>query len=58
MLVIFSALISVMNRESVDPGLVGLSLTYALTAQLDIFLMTRSVQYMALVVKKSITKGQ
>ncbi len=41
MLVIFSSLISVINRETIDPGLVGLSLTYALTAQLDIFLMTR-----------------
>ena len=29
------------NRDTVDPGLVGLSLTYAFTAQLDIFLMTR-----------------
>ena len=43
LLVIFTALLAVLNREDIDPGLVGLSLTYAFTAQLDIFLMTRWV---------------
>ena len=31
-----------------NPGLVGLSLTYALTCQLDLFLFTRQVKYMYL----------
>ena len=45
LLVIFTALLAVVNRDDIDPGLVGLSLTYAFTAQLDIFLMTRWVMY-------------
>ena len=43
LLVIFTALLAVVNRGNIEPGIVGLSLTYAFTAQLDIFLMTRRV---------------
>ena len=41
LIILFTALFSVLSRNSIDPGLVGLSLTYAFTAQLDIFLLTR-----------------
>ena len=41
LLIFFASLLAVVNRETINPGLVGLSLTYALTCQLDIFLLTR-----------------
>ena len=40
-LIIFASLFSIVYRDTVNPGLVGLSLTYALTCQLDLFLFTR-----------------
>ena len=40
-LIIFTSLFSIIYRDTMDPGLVGLSLTYTFTFQLDIFLMTR-----------------
>lgn len=42
-LIILSSLFAVIFRDSINPGLVGLSLTYALTCQLDIYLITRFV---------------
>ena len=42
-LIFFASLLAVINKDSINPGLVGLSLTYALTCQLDIFLLTRYV---------------
>ena len=41
LLIFFVALFAVVFRESSDPGLVGLSLTYAFNFQLDVFLFTR-----------------
>lgn len=41
LLILFVALFSIVQRETIDPGLVGLSLSYAFTCQLDIFLLTR-----------------
>ena len=40
-LIVLASLFSVIFRDSINPGLVGLSLTYALTFQLDIFFLTR-----------------
>ena len=41
LLIISVSLCSVIFRDQMDPGLIGLSLTYALTCQIDIFLLTR-----------------
>jgi ABC-type multidrug transport system fused ATPase/permease subunit len=41
LLIIFTSLLAVIFRESAEPGLVGLSLTYALNCQLDTYLLTR-----------------
>ena len=41
LLIIFTSLFAVIYRDTINPGLVGLSLTYALTCQLDIFFLTR-----------------
>ena len=35
------ALITVINRDTLDPGLVGLSLSYALTCQIDIYYLVK-----------------
>ena len=43
LLIFFVSLFAVIFRESADPGLVGLSLTYAFTFQLDVFLFTRNI---------------
>ena len=40
-LIVSTSLFAIIYRDTVNPGLVGLSLTYALTCQLDIFLLTR-----------------
>ena len=40
-LAITSALITVVNRDTIDTGLVGLSLTYVMSCQLEIYMVTR-----------------
>ena len=42
-LIILASLLAVIYRDTINPGLVGLSLTYAFTFQLDIFLLTRFI---------------
>jgi len=37
------ALITVINRDSLDPGVVGLSLSYALTCQIDIYYLVKYI---------------
>ncbi len=41
LLIILSSLFAVIYRDTINPGLVGLSLTYALTCQLDMFFLIR-----------------
>ena len=41
LLVIAASLLAVIFKDSVSPGTVGLGLSYALTCQLDIFLLVR-----------------
>ena len=43
-LIVSTSLFAIIYRDTVNPGLVGLSLTYALTCQLDIFLLTRYIK--------------
>ena len=40
-LIFLTSLITVMNRETSDPGTVGLSLTYVLTCNIDIYMLVR-----------------
>ena len=41
LLIILAALTTVINRDTVDSGLAGLVLTYALTCQIDIYMLVR-----------------
>ena len=41
LLIILTSLITVITRDTIEPGLVGLSLSYALTCQLDIYMLVR-----------------
>jgi len=40
-LIIFTALFAVIYRDTMDPGLTGLALTYIFTFALDIYLVAR-----------------
>ena len=40
-LIIANALITVINRDTVDPGVLGLSLSYVLSIQMDIYFLVR-----------------
>ena len=40
-LIIVNALITVINRDTIDPGVLGLSLSYVLNMQMDIYVLVR-----------------